>query len=87
MTLRSLIPILFLSGSILLAAGAAIAANPDAATAAGPAATADGGLIEMNIFSELRDIVTGYTWLLQERSNSNLSWSPVEIFRGGSYSH
>ncbi len=76
MTLRSLISTLLLCGAILLSAAPAIGAGPDAAagqgtdaatvagsdTAAGAASdAAGGGLIDMNIFVDLRDMVIGYT--------------------------
>ena len=35
----------------------------------------------------LVDMVTGNTWLLRQRGSSNLAWTPVEIFRGGSFSN
>ena len=53
MTLRFLIPILLISGAILLSAASAVGASPDAA--------AGGGLFDMNIFADLRDMVIGYT--------------------------
>ena len=76
MTLRSLIPTLLILGAILLSAAPVIGASPgaagnqdtDAATGAGSAAAAGtasdadgGGLIDMNIFTDLRDMVIGYT--------------------------
>jgi hypothetical protein len=33
----------------------------------------------------LVDIVSGYTWILQARASSNLSWEPVEIYRSAQY--
>ncbi len=76
MTQRSLISTLLISGVILLSAAPVIGASPgaagnqdtDAATGAGSAAAAGtasdadgGGLIDMNIFADLRDMVIGYT--------------------------
>ena len=61
MTLRSLIPTLLISGTILLSVAPAAGASPNAAAGPGADAAAGGGMIDMNIFAQLRDMVIGYT--------------------------